>query len=103
MPTATAHRRLRVVIADDHPSIRENLRYLFGAEADLEVVGVVRDGMTALHLARKLRPDVLVIDHDSPTTAASRWLRPLGVKPAVRRSFCTPWTPRPAPTRSTRE
>src|SRR5258705_3547215 len=66
MPTATAHRRLRVVIADDHPSIRENLRYLIGAEADLEVVGVVRDGMSALRLARKLRPDVLVVDHDMP-------------------------------------
>ncbi|TMC73195.1 MAG: response regulator transcription factor [Chloroflexi bacterium] len=66
MSTATADRRLRIVIADDHPSIRENLRYLIGAEADLEVVGVVRDGMSALRLARKLRPDVLVIDHDMP-------------------------------------
>ena len=61
-----AARRLRIVIADDHPSIRENLRYLIGAEADLEVVGVVRDGMSALRLARRLRPDVLVIDHDMP-------------------------------------
>ena len=66
MSTATAQRRLRIVIADDHPSIRENLRYLIGVEADLEVVGVVRDGMSALRLARKLRPDVLVIDHDMP-------------------------------------
>src|SRR5438445_10945525 len=66
MSTATAQRRLRIVIADDHPSIRENLRYLIGAEADLEVVGVVRDGLSALRVARKLRPDVLVIDHDMP-------------------------------------
>jgi len=64
---ATANKpRLRIVIADDHPSIRENLRYLLDAEADLEVVGVAKNAVSALQLAMGLRPDVLVIDYELP-------------------------------------
>jgi CheY-like chemotaxis protein len=62
----SAKPRLRVVIADEHPSIRENLRYLLDAEADLEVVGVAKDGVSALQMAMGLRPDVLVIDYELP-------------------------------------
>jgi len=58
--------RLRIVIADDHPSIRENLRYLLDAEPDLEVVGVAKDGVSALQMTLGLRPDVLVIDYELP-------------------------------------
>lgn len=57
-------RPLRIIIADAHPSARENLRYLLSAERDLEVVGVVRDAATALGLTLKLHPDVLVVDFD---------------------------------------
>ena len=57
-------RPLRIIIADAHPSARENLRYLLSAERDLEVVGVVRDAATALRLTLRLRPDVLVVDFD---------------------------------------
>jgi DNA-binding NarL/FixJ family response regulator len=55
-----------VIIADDHPSIRENLRYLLNAESDLQVVGVAGDGASALGMALELRPDVAVIDYDMP-------------------------------------
>ena len=57
-------RPLRIIIADAHPSARENLRYLLSAERDLEVVAVVRDAATALRLTLKLHPDVLVVDFD---------------------------------------
>jgi len=63
---STRKPRLRVVIADDHPSIRENLRYLLDAEPDLEVVGVAKDAVSALQMALALRPDVLVIDYELP-------------------------------------
>ena len=64
MTTIDLQQRLRIIIADAHPSARENLRYLLSAERDLEVVGVVRDAATALRLTLRLRPDVLVVDFD---------------------------------------
>lgn len=57
-------RTLRIVVADDHPSIRENLRYLLNAELGLVVVGVAKDGHDALRLVHATRPDVLVLDSD---------------------------------------
>jgi two-component system nitrate/nitrite response regulator NarL len=59
-----AARTLRIVVADDHPSIRENLRYLLNAELGFVVVGVARDGHDALRLVHATRPDVLVLDSD---------------------------------------
>jgi len=55
-------RTLRIVVADDHPSIRENLRYLLNAELGFVVVGVAKDGHDALRLVHATRPDVLVLD-----------------------------------------
>lgn len=63
---ASLRGRLRVVIADDHPSIRENLRYLLNAESDLEVVGVAKNAVSALQMALGLLPDVLVVDYELP-------------------------------------
>ncbi len=60
------HERIRIVVADDHPSIRENLRYLLNFEPDLEVIGAARDGREALQLTLDLRPDVLVVDQEMP-------------------------------------
>jgi two-component system nitrate/nitrite response regulator NarL len=57
-------RTLRIVVADDHPSIRENLRYLLNAELGFVVVGVAKDGHDALRLVDATRPDVLVLDSD---------------------------------------
>jgi len=57
-------RTLRIVVADDHPSIRENLRYLLNAELGFVVVGVANDGQDALRLVHATRPDVLVLDSE---------------------------------------
>jgi DNA-binding NarL/FixJ family response regulator len=55
-----------VLVADDHPSVRENLRYLVDAEDDLECVGVAKEGRQCLSLCVELQPDVLVVDHNMP-------------------------------------
>src|SRR5919204_2592316 len=64
--SAVGNARVRVVCADDHPSVRENLRYLIDAEPDLECVAVGRDGVEAVRACEELAPDVLVVDEDMP-------------------------------------
>ncbi len=55
-----------MVVADDHPSVRENLRYMINAEPDLDVVAVAKDGLECLKVCRESRPDVLVLDDEMP-------------------------------------
>jgi DNA-binding NarL/FixJ family response regulator len=69
--------RIRVLVADDHPSVRENLRYLIDAEPDLECVGLARDGIVCLQLCRELAPAVLVLDEDMPGADGMRVLKQL--------------------------
>lgn len=59
-------RRIRVVVAADHPSVRENLRYLVNAETDLECVGVAKHAGQCLEACGQLAPDVLVMDGEMP-------------------------------------
>jgi CheY-like chemotaxis protein len=78
--------RLRIVVADDHPSIRENLRALLNAEADLAVVAVAKNGDEALRLTRQHDADVLVVDGDMPGAdglAVTRALRSLKARTRI--------------------
>lgn len=56
----------RLVIADDHPLVREGVRSLLAREPDLEVVGEAEDGREALDLCRRLRPDLVLMDLRMP-------------------------------------
>jgi DNA-binding NarL/FixJ family response regulator len=62
----TQSRKLRILLADDHPVILESLERLFHAEPDLVVVGKAVDGQSAIELARSLQPDVALIDERMP-------------------------------------
>lgn len=57
---------IKVLLADDHPILREGVRSVVEKEPDLQVVGIAEDGRKALELVQKLLPDVLVIDITMP-------------------------------------
>ena len=57
---------IRVVIADDHTIVREGLKQLLQASADLDVVGEARDGHEVLQRVREREFDVLLLDMSMP-------------------------------------
>mgnify|MGYP003349091919 FL=1 len=56
----------RIVIADDHPIVRDGLKKLLQLEDDFEVVGEAGDGREVLELVQQLDPDVLLLDLRMP-------------------------------------
>lgn len=57
---------IRVVVADDQDLVRTGLAMILGAHADIDVVGEAADGIQALEMATRLRPDVLLVDIRMP-------------------------------------
>ena len=58
---------IRVLLADDQQVVRMGFRMVLDAEADIEVVGEVGDGASAVAAAEELRPDVVLMDVRMPT------------------------------------
>ncbi len=57
---------IRIVIADDHPVVRQGLATVLGQEEGLEVVGQAANGLEAVDQARKLQPDIILMDLQMP-------------------------------------
>lgn len=57
---------IKVLLVDDHRIILEGLRILLSQEPDISVVGEAADGREALVLARKLKPDLVIMDITMP-------------------------------------
>jgi DNA-binding NarL/FixJ family response regulator len=59
-------RPVRILLADDQPLLRTGFRMVLGAEDDLDIVGEAGDGAEAVDLARRLLPDVVLMDIRMP-------------------------------------
>ena len=60
--TVTDSPRIRVLIVDDHSVVRMGLRMFFELQPDIEVVGEATDGSEGVAMARRLEPDVVLMD-----------------------------------------
>ena len=58
--------KLRVLLVDDHETVRTGLRVILNAQHDMEVVGEAADGQSALEQAARLQPDLVVMDISLP-------------------------------------
>ena len=58
--------KVRLFLADDHPIVRDGLRFLLNAQPDMEVVGEAADGRETLQGIRKIRPDIVILDIAMP-------------------------------------
>lgn len=57
---------IRVLIADDHPIVRQGLEILINSQPDMRLVGQAADGNEALVLTKESKPDVVVMDLKMP-------------------------------------
>jgi DNA-binding NarL/FixJ family response regulator len=57
---------IRVLIADDHPVVRQGLRTFLGTVDGIEIVGEATDGSEAVELTEQLKPDVVLMDLGMP-------------------------------------
>ncbi|PNE40406.1 response regulator transcription factor [Streptomyces noursei] len=79
-------RPIRVIVADDQAAVRDGLVTILDHEPDIDVVGSAADGATAVELARRLTPAVVLMDLRMPGVdgiAATRTLTALDPAPAV--------------------
>ena len=57
---------IRVVVVDDHPTVRFSIARMLSKQNDIDVVGEGADGKEALHLVKQEQPDILVLDIEMP-------------------------------------
>ena len=56
----------RILLADDHKLVREGLRSILENELHMSVVGQAESGRSIIHLARTLKPDIVIMDISMP-------------------------------------
>ena len=57
---------IRILLADDHPIVREGLRALLETQSDFEIIAEAANGDATLHLTSELQPDIILLDLEMP-------------------------------------
>ncbi len=65
-PAEPSNRKIRVLVVDDIPETRENVRKLLFFEDDIEIIGTASNGREGVELASKLLPDIVLMDINMP-------------------------------------
>jgi two-component system nitrate/nitrite response regulator NarL len=84
-PTPNAVERsekIRIVIADDHPIVRDGLKKLLSLEHDFEIVGEAVNGQQAINIVHRLQPDILLLDLRMPELDGMATLQALQSDPS---------------------
>ena len=63
---STMPAKLRILLADDHETVREGLRMILNAQPDMQVVATASDGREAIAQAEQMTPDVVIMDISMP-------------------------------------
>lgn len=58
--------KLKILIAEDHGTVRDGIKMIINAQDDMEVVGEAADGRKAVEMARELKPDIVLMDISMP-------------------------------------
>ena len=58
--------KIRILVADDHPMLREGLVAVLSTQSDFDVIGEASDGSEVVQLAQSLEPDVILLDLEMP-------------------------------------
>ena len=70
-------KKITVILADDHPALRQGIKTMLEMEGDLKVIDEASDGQEALAKVRELKPDVLVLDVSMPNMSGLDVIRTL--------------------------
>ncbi|MBN1856476.1 MAG: response regulator transcription factor [Dehalococcoidia bacterium] len=72
--------RIKILIADDHPVVREGLSAMLERQEDMEVVGDAADGAAAVTICEKTKPDVVLMDLRMPEMDGVQAMRQISEK-----------------------
>ncbi len=73
--------KIRILLADDHPILREGLRAVLETQPDFEVIAEAVNGLEAVRLALALQPDILLLDLEMPQLDGVETIRRLRQQP----------------------
>jgi DNA-binding NarL/FixJ family response regulator len=80
-----ADHSIRVILADDHTMFRQGLKEMLSTDGDIEIVGEADNGRDVIALARRVKPDVVILDIEMPVMGAAEAMEALlGISPPPR-------------------